>query len=106
MPGLGLPPPVEFAVPANTLVVADTHGFHARGPSSRPCRRVEVWAYGRRNPFLPWVDLDAWRLGDLADLRVGLAWAFGDVLERLRIKRHVWRPHAGTGAFDADRQDR
>jgi phytanoyl-CoA dioxygenase PhyH len=102
LPGLGLPPPVQFAVPANTLVVADTHGFHARGASSQPCRRVEVWAYGRRNPFLPWAGLDAWRLGDLVDRRVGLAWTAGDVLERLRIKRQVWRLREGIGAFDAD----
>ena len=31
---LGLPEPRIFAVPANTLVVADTFGFHARGPSA------------------------------------------------------------------------
>ena len=36
LPALGLPPPRQFAVPANTLVVADTHGFHARGASTRP----------------------------------------------------------------------
>ena len=47
-----LPKPVAFAVPANTLVVGDTVGFHARGFSARPSRRVEIWAYGRRNPFL------------------------------------------------------
>ncbi len=31
---MGLPEPRIFAVPANTLVVADTFGFHARGPAS------------------------------------------------------------------------
>src|SRR5262249_30240913 len=41
----GLPPPRVFAVPANTLVVADTFGFHARGPSLDPSLRVAVWAY-------------------------------------------------------------
>ena len=30
--GLGLPQARAFPVRANTLVVADTHGFHARGP--------------------------------------------------------------------------
>lgn len=55
---LGLPAPQPLAVPANTLVVADTFGFHARGRSLRPSLRVEVWAFGRRNPFLPWVRLD------------------------------------------------
>ena len=46
--------PTRFAVPANTLVVADTHGFHARRPSQRPSTRIEIWAFSRRNPFLPW----------------------------------------------------
>ncbi len=55
---LGLPPPVALPVPANTLIVADTFGFHARGRSMRPSLRVEVWAFGRRNPFLPWTMLD------------------------------------------------
>jgi hypothetical protein len=55
---LGLPPPVAVAVPANTLVVADTFGFHARGRSVRPSLRVEVWGIGQRNPFLPWTALD------------------------------------------------
>jgi len=58
LPDLGLPPPRALAVPANTLIVADTFGFHARGRSLRPSLRVEVWAFGRRNPFLPWTRLD------------------------------------------------
>jgi hypothetical protein len=52
---LGLPPARRFAVPANTLVVADTSGFHARCPSLRPSHRVEIYASLRRNPFLPWL---------------------------------------------------
>lgn len=51
---LGLPQPRLFAVPANTLVVADTFGFHARGPSVRPSLRVEIFAIGSRSPFTPW----------------------------------------------------
>jgi hypothetical protein len=60
LPALGLPPPVEFAVPANTLIVADTFGFHARGPSARPSQRVELFALGSRHPFLPWARVDPW----------------------------------------------
>jgi hypothetical protein len=55
---LGLAPPRVLGVPANTLVVADTFGFHARGPSVRPSLRVEVWAIGRRVPFIPWAAID------------------------------------------------
>jgi hypothetical protein len=51
---IGLPAPVRMAVPANTLVVADTSGFHARTPSPRPSHRVEIYATFRRSPFLPW----------------------------------------------------
>jgi hypothetical protein len=52
--------PKRFAAPANTFVVADTYGFHARRPSQRPAARLEIWAYSRRNPFVPWTG------GDLA----------------------------------------
>ncbi len=41
---LGLPQPTLFAVPANTLVVADTCGFHARADSHRPYN--DEWRYG------------------------------------------------------------
>jgi hypothetical protein len=51
---LGLPAPRRFAVSANTLIVADTFGFHARGRSSRPSLRAEIFALGPRSPFTPW----------------------------------------------------
>ncbi|MBC7986198.1 MAG: phytanoyl-CoA dioxygenase family protein, partial [Sphingomonadaceae bacterium] len=80
---LGLPAPRLFAVPANTLVVGDTHGFHARGPSARPSTRVEVWAYGRRNPFLPWTGFDPFSLPGIAERRVPWLWSARDRLRRL-----------------------
>ena len=63
LPGLGLPPPTRFSVPANTLVAIDTCGFHARADSDHATLRVELWAYSRRSPFLPWTggDLLSWR---------------------------------------------
>jgi hypothetical protein len=98
--GLGLPEPTALAVPANTLVVADTHGFHARGPSVRPARRVEIWAHGRRNPFLPWSGLDPWAAGGIGDYRVPLYWRGADLAERLGLGRNVWRPREEVSAFD------
>jgi hypothetical protein len=92
LPTLGLPQPVAFAVPANTLVVADTGGFHARGPSLRPSTRVEIWAYGRRNPFLPWTGFDLGGLPGLAPRRVPLYWAFRD-----RFRKWVGQPWADVG---------
>lgn len=50
---LGLPPPRRFAVPRNTLVIADTSGIHRRGEASQPGSRLEIWAFSRPSPFLP-----------------------------------------------------
>ena len=85
-----LPAPQAFAVPANTLVVADTVGFHARGPSTRPSRRVEIWAYGRRNPFLPWTGFDPLSLPGVAEARVPLLWRLLDAAEKLGLARNSW----------------
>jgi hypothetical protein len=85
-----LPAPVAFAVPANTLVVGDTVGFHARGLSARPSRRVEIWAYGRRNPFLPWAGFDPLSLPGIAEARVPLMWKALDRAQALGIGRNSW----------------
>ena len=98
---LGLPQPHAFAVPANTLVVADTYGFHARGESSRASRRVEVWASGRRNPFLPWTGLDVWSIDALGQRRMPVFWAFGDLMQRAGVKPSHWRRLDGVSPFDA-----
>lgn len=59
---MGYPEAVPLAVPANTLVIADTHGFHARHPSKRPAVRLGVYGSSRRNPFIPWTG------GDMMDI--------------------------------------
>ena len=89
---LGLPNPTHFSVPANTLVAADTCGFHARAPSDRPTLRIELWAYCRRSPFLPWTgfDLLSWKpiaLRRARKLAVALDW-----LDRRGWARQHWRP--------------
>jgi hypothetical protein len=96
---LGLPEPRAFAVPANTLIVADTYGFHARGPSAGRSLRVEVWAYGRRSPFIPWASFDPWSGAALAR-RSLFGWRLGDLLQRAGIKPHRWRARSGISAFD------
>jgi hypothetical protein len=50
---LGLPAPRAFHVPKNTLVIANTNGFHRRGAASEVSSRMEIWAYSRTNPFNP-----------------------------------------------------
>ncbi|SEN64513.1 Phytanoyl-CoA dioxygenase (PhyH) [Sphingomonas gellani] len=94
---LGLPQPRAMAVPANTLVVADTSGFHARGPSVRPSMRAEIWAYGRRNPFLPWTGLDPLSLPGIAERRAPIAWAVRD-----RLRGMLGQPWVDVGPKVAD----
>ena len=93
-------PPLAIAVPANTLVVADTFGFHARGPSARPTTRVEIWAMGRRNPFLPWAGLDPWTLPALGLRKPLVYWKSVDLLARFGLGRQRWRPRGAVSAFD------
>jgi hypothetical protein len=102
---LGLPQPRAFAVPANTLIVADTFGFHARGPSVRPSLRVEIWAYGRRSPFVSWAALVPWTTAALGR-RSTLSWQFGDLLEAAGLKKNRWRARTGVSAFDPPVVDR
>ncbi|HXE67776.1 MAG TPA: phytanoyl-CoA dioxygenase family protein [Hyphomicrobiaceae bacterium] len=51
--GMGLPPPIAINAKANTLVVANTHGFHRRGDAPAGSCRLEIYASSRSNPFLP-----------------------------------------------------
>jgi len=55
---LGLPQPVAFKVPSNTLIIGDTHGFHRRGEATQVSSRMELWAFSRTNPFNPWPGLN------------------------------------------------
>ena len=50
---MGYASAVTFPVKANTLVVADTHGFHARTPSQRKSKRVAIYGSLRTHPFVP-----------------------------------------------------
>ena len=55
---LGLPEPQRFTVPANTLVIANTFGFHARSPAEKGSTRLAIFISSRTNPFNPWPGLD------------------------------------------------
>jgi hypothetical protein len=89
---MGLPAPIAFAAPANTLIVADTFGFHARAPSGRATTRIELFGYSRRNPFLPFAGLDAWSLPGIAERRVPLLWLTHDI-----YRRWIGQPWAKAG---------
>ena len=77
-----------------------TFGFHARGASTQATTRVEIWAFGRRNPFLPWTGLDPWSVAGLGLRKPNLYWKSVDLLERAGLGRQRWRPRAAVSAFD------
>ena len=90
--GLGLPGPEHFCVPANTLVVVDTCGFHARADSTVPTVRVELWAYCRRTPFLPWAGGDLLSWSPIARRRAEWVSAVVDWLDSWGLMKQHWRP--------------
>jgi hypothetical protein len=50
---LDLPAPMAMPVEGNTLVIADTLGFHRRGDGVPGSRRVSIYGNKRPWPFLP-----------------------------------------------------
>ena len=91
LPRLGLPAPTRFAVPANTLVAIDTYGFHARADADRPTLRIEIWAYARRSPFLPWTGFDPLSVGPLVHRRAQWLMKAVDWLDRLGVSKQHWQ---------------
>lgn len=104
--GLGYPPARAFAVRRNTLVVADTVGFHARGLSEHSSTRIEIWGYGRRNPFLPWLGLEFGALPGIRGRTIGLYWGLRDRMEKLGGRRNPWRDVGKLRAGDPARLGR
>jgi len=89
---MNLAVPAVLAVPGNSLIVADTVGFHARGVAARPGERVELWSYARRNPFLPWLGGDVLSLPGIAERRINWLWRLRDKLEN-----HLGQPWRSVG---------
>ena len=89
---LGLPEPTHFAVPANTLIAADTCGFHARATADRVTVRVELWAYARRSPFIPWTGFDPLSWRPIAMRRAEWLASIIDWLSKRHWMVQHWRP--------------
>jgi hypothetical protein len=89
---LKLPQPVRMAVPANTLIVADTFGFHGRTPSEKATTRVELHWHMRRNPFMPWTGFDLKALPGIRERELSFFMGYSDLREKYLKKRHIWRP--------------
>ncbi len=50
---MDLPEPVPMVLEKNSLLIGDVFGIHCRGTATKPCSRLELWAYSRSNPFNP-----------------------------------------------------
>ncbi|WP_102866880.1 phytanoyl-CoA dioxygenase family protein [Pseudovibrio exalbescens] len=83
---MGLPEPVALAVPANTLVVADTHGFHARGRSQRPSSRLGLYGSLRKSAYMPFSLPDPLMLPGLKGRQAELYVALEDLKARRQGK--------------------
>jgi hypothetical protein len=88
---LGYGAPRRLPVAANTLIVADTSGFHARAPTGLKTHRVSIWAHSRSNPFLPWAFGDLTALPGLRGRAERVYWAVTDPLKRFRPLARDWR---------------
>jgi hypothetical protein len=89
--GLGYQQPYKLVVPANTLVVTDTLGFHARSKSLKPTTRLALNGYLRRNPFIPWSGLDFTSLPGIDGRQLELFLNFTDWRERYLKRAYIWR---------------
>ncbi len=98
---MGYGNPLLAAVNANTLVVADTSGFHRRTPSPARTLRVEIYLSLRRDPY--WSGLRPSLLG-LPGLRRGWAeMALNIYRWRVRMGLASWRPAASAGLLEVER---
>lgn len=87
---LGHEAPSPVTVKANTLVIADTFGFHGRSRSRRPTARTAIHAYLRRNPFAPWNGLDLQSLPGVSGRQWELFTRYEALAERHLGRRRIW----------------
>ncbi len=88
---LGYAKPRQMVVKANTLVVADTYGFHSRSPSDRATIRTEVHGHLRRNPFTPWNGLDWQALPGIRGRQLDLYHGWLDWKSKRSGRPHLWK---------------
>lgn len=100
LPKLGFPPPHRMAMPANTLVVADTSGFHARSRSAKKNFRVEIYATLRRNPYLPWTGGHLLAIPPFRGRHNRLDIGWHALLSRLGIAHGGWPVFEDVGPYD------
>jgi hypothetical protein len=88
---LGLGPALKVVVAANTLVVADNHGFHARTPSLRATVRMEIYGTLRGNPYGLGFGLDPLAWPGIRSRRANLVDQAEELAGRLKLGGKGWR---------------
>ena len=89
---MGLSSPRAFLVKRNTLVIADTHGFHCRGQATGGSSRAAIWAFSRTNPFNPFPGLGLRLFSRIENAAAKKYW---DYLDRRAAKKGAlssWHP--------------
>jgi hypothetical protein len=92
---MGYASPFTATVPSNTLVVADTGGFHRRTESQRHTVRIEIYYSLRRNPFFA-----GWLPSPLSLPYVRSSWAYWFTKICNAMHQHglrVWTPATNIG---------
>ena len=91
--------------PASSLCRRTRSSWPTRSAFTRAARAPAARCGSKSGPmagavrFIPWAAFDPWTGTALA--RRSLAgWQFGDLLERVGVKRHRWRARSGVSAFD------
>lgn len=65
---MDLPEATAFCVKKNSLLIANTHGFHCRGEALRKgAKRLTIWVSSRVNPFSPWIGFNSKILSNIRD---------------------------------------
>lgn len=97
---MGYAAPHPFAVPPNTLVIADTHGFHRRGDAESRSSRLSLYLSSRSNPFNPWpgAPLRAWRALE-HEIRKA-QWRVADRRAEHAGRKSTWRPIPPEALFE------
>ena len=60
--------PMRMCVKKNTLIIADTFGFHCRGKASKSETRTALWTSSRVNPFNPFPGINISFLNRFRDI--------------------------------------
>ena len=87
---LGLPEPRALTVKRNTLVVANTYGFHCRGTAAEGSSRLEIWAYSRTNPFNPFPGLGLRWFSRIEHIVAKKYWEYEDARAAKRNSLSSW----------------